>query len=89
MRLMRDIEILNRESQLLREKRMAQADRDTMNKPLEGMSPNSKYFWTLKKKGVVRRRRARDKETSRGGSSYAYPSNDDPSTIYPSLSDFV
>ncbi|KAM2231003.1 hypothetical protein ACFX1S_015353 [Malus domestica] len=82
-------EALNRENEMLREEMMAQADRDIMNKPLVGLSPNSKYFWTSKKRDVVRRRHARDPETSRGGSSYTNPSNKDPSTTYPSCTDFV
>ena len=75
---------LNQENEMLREERMARADRDTMNKPLVGLSPNSKYFWTSEKRDVVRRRRARDAETSRGGYSYT-----NPSTTYPSSRDFV
>ncbi|KAM2763471.1 hypothetical protein PS2_015076 [Malus domestica] len=70
----RQREILNRESQMLRKEIMAQANRDTMNNLLEEMSPNSKYFWISEKRDVVRMRRAKDKETSRGGSSYTDPS---------------
>ena len=79
----------HRENEILREERMAQVDRDTMNKSLVGLSLNSKYFWTSEKKDVVRRRRARDVETSGGGSSYRNPSNEDPTTTYPSSTDFV
>ena len=82
-------EALQRENEMLREERMAQADRDTMSKSLIGMSPNSKYFWSSEKKDVMRRRRARDAETSQGGSSYTNHSNQDPSTTYPSSNDFV
>ena len=67
---------------------MAQADRDTMSKSLVGLSPNSKYFWTSEKRDVMRRRRARDAETSQGGSSY-FCDNQDPSTTYPNSRDFV
>ncbi|KAM2267441.1 hypothetical protein ACFX1S_045684 [Malus domestica] len=81
---------LHRENEMLRDERMAQADRDTMSKSLIGLSLNSKYFWTSeKKKDVVRRRRARDAETSQGCSSYTNHSNQDPSTTYPSSRDFV
>ncbi|KAM1157521.1 hypothetical protein ACFX2B_027879 [Malus domestica] len=80
-------EALNQESEMVREERMAQADRDTMNKPLVGLSLNSKYFWTSEKK--VQMRRARDAETSRGGSSYTGPSNEDPITTYPSSTYFI
>ena len=37
-------EALHRENEMLREERMAQTDRDTMNKSLVGLSSNSKYF---------------------------------------------
>ncbi|KAM1866698.1 hypothetical protein ACFX13_009515 [Malus domestica] len=77
-------EALNRENEMLREERMAQVDCDTMNKPLVGLSPNLKYFWTSEKRDVVQKRRARDAETSRGDSSYT-----DPSTTYPNSIDFV
>ncbi|KAM1921199.1 hypothetical protein ACFX15_024903 [Malus domestica] len=80
---------LHRENEILREERMAQADCDTMSKSLVGMSPNSKYFWTSEKRDVVRKRRARDAETSQWGSSYINHSNQDPSTTYPSSRDFV
>ncbi|KAM1055814.1 hypothetical protein ACFX2G_029959 [Malus domestica] len=82
-------EALHRENELLREERMAQADRDTMSKSLVGLSPNSKYFWTSEKRDVMRRRRARDAETSQGGSSYTNYGNQDPSTTYPNSRDFV
>ena len=82
-------EALHRENEMLREERMAQVDRDTMNKSLVGLSPNSKYFWTTEKRDVVRRRRARDAETSGGGSSYRNPSNENPTTTYLSSTDFV
>lgn len=82
-------EALHRENEMLREERMAQTDRDTMNKSLVGLSPNSKYFWTSEKRDVVRRRRARDADTSQGGSSYRNPSNQDPSTTYPYSTDFI
>ncbi|KAM1144213.1 hypothetical protein ACFX2B_032652 [Malus domestica] len=82
-------EALNRENEMFREERIAQADRDIMNKYLVGLSPNSKYFLTSKKKDVVRRRRERDVETIRGGYSYTNPSNEDPCTTYPSSRDFV
>ncbi|XP_050117217.1 uncharacterized protein LOC126594971 [Malus sylvestris] len=81
-------EALHRENELLREERMAQADRDTMSKSLVGLSPNSKYFWTSEKRDVMRRRRARDAETSQGGSSN-FCDNQDPRTTYPSSRDFV
>ena len=74
---------------MLREEMIAQADRDIMNKSLVGMSPNSKYFWTSEKRDIVRRRRERDAETSRGGYSYTNLSNEDPNTTYPSSRDFV
>ncbi|KAM1903595.1 hypothetical protein ACFX13_041089 [Malus domestica] len=80
---------LHQENEILREERMAQADRDTMSKSLVRLSPNSKYFWTSEKKDMVRRRRARDAETSQGGSSYTNHSNQDPSTTYPSSRNFV
>ncbi|KAM1813320.1 hypothetical protein ACFX11_027144 [Malus domestica] len=80
---------LHRENEMLREKRMALADRDIMSKSLVGLSPNSKYFWTSEKRDVMRRRRARDAETSQGGSSYTNHSNEDPSTTYPNSRDFV
>ncbi|KAM1720673.1 hypothetical protein COP1_022377 [Malus domestica] len=82
-------QVLHRENEMLREERMAQADRDTMSKSLVGLSPNSKYFWTSEKRDVVRRRCARDAETSQGGSTYTNHSNQDPSTTYPSSRDFV
>ncbi|KAM1174219.1 hypothetical protein ACFX19_027379 [Malus domestica] len=80
---------LHRENQMLREKRMALADRDIMSKSLVGLSPNSKYFWTSENRDVMRMRRARDAETSQGGSSYTNHSNEDPSTTYPNSRDFV
>ncbi|CAN6690933.1 unnamed protein product [Malus baccata var. baccata] len=82
-------EALHRENEMLREERMAQADRDTMSKSLIGLSPNSKYFWTSEKKDVMRRRRARDVETSQMGSSYTNHGIQDPSTTYPNSRDFV
>ncbi|KAM1481839.1 hypothetical protein ACFXTO_034216 [Malus domestica] len=80
---------LHRENEMLRKERIAQADRDTISKSLVGLSPNSKYFWISEKRDVVRRRHARDAETSQGGSSYTNHSNQDPSTTYPSSRDFV
>ncbi|KAM1609382.1 hypothetical protein ACFXTN_019935 [Malus domestica] len=68
---------------------MVQAVHDTMSKSLVGLSPNSKYFWTSEKREVMRRRRARDAETSQWGSSYTNHSNQDLSTTYPSSRDFV
>ena len=82
-------EALHRENEMLREERMAQADCDTMSKSLIGLSPNSKYFWSSEKRDVMRRRRARDAETSQGGSSYTNHSNQDPRTTYPNSRDFV
>ncbi|KAM2937409.1 hypothetical protein FF1_037311 [Malus domestica] len=82
-------EALHRENEMLREERMAQADRDTMSKSLVGLSLNSKYFWPSEKRDVMRRRRARDAETSQGGSSYINHGNQDPSTTYPKSRDFV
>ena len=40
-----------------------------MNTPLEGKSPNSKFFWKSEKADVVRRRRAREAIASQGGPS--------------------
>ena len=40
-----------------------------MNTPLEGKSPNSKYFWKSEKADVVRRRRAREARASGDGPS--------------------
>ncbi|KAM2384473.1 hypothetical protein ACFXTH_041905 [Malus domestica] len=56
----RERELLRQERELVREERMAQRDREIMNTPLEGKSPNSKYFWKSEKEDVVRRRRARE-----------------------------
>ncbi|KAM1493244.1 hypothetical protein FF1_025049 [Malus domestica] len=56
----RERELLRQERELVREERMAQRDCEIMNTPLEGKSPNSKYFWKSKKEDVVRRRRARE-----------------------------
>ena len=55
-----ETELLRQEREEIREERMAQQDRDIMNTPLEGKSPNSKYFWKSEKVDVVRMRRARE-----------------------------
>ena len=65
----REIELLRQERELVREERMAQRDRDIMNTPLEGMSPDSKYFWQSEKKDVVQRRRAREARSRGDGPS--------------------
>ncbi|TQD86584.1 hypothetical protein C1H46_027850 [Malus baccata] len=49
----RERELLRQEREQVREERMAQRDRDIMKEPLEGKSPNSKYFWKSEKAGVV------------------------------------
>ena len=49
----RERELLRQEMELVREERMAQRDREIMNTPLEGKSPNSKYFWKSEKADVV------------------------------------
>ncbi|XP_050121384.1 uncharacterized protein LOC126599064 [Malus sylvestris] len=49
----RERELLRQERELLREERIAQRDRDIMNTRLEGMSPNSKYFWQSEKRDVL------------------------------------
>ncbi|KAM1643430.1 hypothetical protein COP2_013405 [Malus domestica] len=66
----RERELLRQEREHVREERMAQRDRDIMNTPLEGKSPNFKYFWKLEKVDVVRSRCARE----------ARARGDDPST---------
>ncbi|KAM1623660.1 hypothetical protein ACFX1S_022024 [Malus domestica] len=53
-------ELLRQETELVREEKMAQRDREIMNTPLEGKSPNSKYFWKSGKDDVVCKRRARE-----------------------------
>ena len=65
----RERELLRQERDLVREERMAQRDRDIMNTPLEGKSPNSKYFWQSEKADVVRRRRAREARSRGDGPS--------------------
>ncbi|KAM1400681.1 hypothetical protein ACFX2F_027929 [Malus domestica] len=48
---------------------MAERDRDIMNEPLEGKSPDSKYFWKSEKADVVRMRRAREARARGDGPS--------------------
>ncbi|KAM1293877.1 hypothetical protein ACFX2H_013875 [Malus domestica] len=74
----RERELLRQERELLKEERIAQRDRDIMNKRLEGMSPNSKYFWQSEKADVVQRRRAREARSRQDGPSTTR--QDDPST---------
>ncbi|XP_070681755.1 uncharacterized protein [Malus domestica] len=62
-------ELLRQEREHVREERMAQRDRGIMNEPLEGKSPNSKYFWKLEKADVVRRRCAREARARGDGPS--------------------
>ena len=76
----RERELLRQERELLREERIAQRDRDIMNTRLEGMSPNSKYFWQSEKADVVQRRRAREARSRQDGPSTTR--QDDPSTTY-------
>ena len=65
----RERQLLRQERELVREERMAQRDRDFMNTPLEGKSPNSKYFWQSEKDDVVQRRRARQARSRGHGPS--------------------
>ncbi|KAM1202305.1 hypothetical protein ACFX2J_018268 [Malus domestica] len=65
----RERELLRQEREHVREERMAQQDRDIMNTPLEGKSPNSKYFWKSEKVDVVRMRRAREARARGDGPS--------------------
>ncbi|KAM2131625.1 hypothetical protein ACFX1Q_013114 [Malus domestica] len=65
----REKELLRQEMEHAREERMAQRDREIMNTPLEGKSPNSKYFWKSKKADVVRMRRAREARAREDGPS--------------------
>ncbi|XP_070669079.1 uncharacterized protein [Malus domestica] len=74
----RERELLRQEREHVREERMAQRDRDIMNTPLEGKSPNSKYFWKSEKAEVVRMRRAREARARGDGPSTT--SEDHPST---------
>lgn len=74
----RERELLRKERELVREERMAQRDREVMNTPLEGKSPNSKFFWKSEKEDVVRRRRAREARVRGDGPSTTR--EDDPST---------
>ncbi|XP_070670574.1 uncharacterized protein [Malus domestica] len=74
----REKELLRQERELLREERIAQRDRDIMNTHLEGMYPNSKYFWQSEKADVVQMRRAREARSRQDGPSTIR--QDDPST---------
>ncbi|KAM1243273.1 hypothetical protein ACFX2G_035554 [Malus domestica] len=74
----RERELLRQERELLREERIAQLDRDIMNTHLEGMSPNSKYFWQSEKADVVQRRCAREARSRQDSPSTTR--QDDPST---------
>ena len=74
----RERKLLRQERELLREERIAQRDRDIMNMCLEGMSPNSKYFWQSEKADVVQRRRAREARSRQDDPSTTR--QDDPST---------
>ena len=65
----RERELLRQERERRREERMAEQDRNIMKKPLEGKSPNSKYFWKSEKEDVVRRRRAREARARGDGPS--------------------
>ncbi|XP_050107925.1 uncharacterized protein LOC126587000 [Malus sylvestris] len=65
----RERELLRQERELVREERMAQRDREIMNTPLEGKSPNSKYFWKSEKEDAVCRRRAREARARGNGPS--------------------
>ncbi|KAM1079174.1 uncharacterized protein LOC126631143 [Malus sylvestris] len=82
----RERELLRQEREHRREERMAERDRDIMKEPLEGKSPDSKYFWKSEKADVLRRRRAREARARGDGPSTTredYPSmtrEDHPST---------
>ena len=63
----RERQLLRQEREHVREERRAQRDREIMNTPLEGKSPNSKFFWKSEKGDVVRRRRAREARARQDG----------------------
>ena len=65
----RERELLRQERELVREERMAQRDREIMKEPLQGKSPDSKFFWKSEKAEVVRRRLAREARARGDGPS--------------------
>ncbi|XP_068336454.1 uncharacterized protein [Pyrus communis] len=65
----RERELLRQEREHVREERMVQRDREILNMPLQGKSPNSKFFWKSEKANVVRMRRAREARARQDGPS--------------------